>query len=42
METLERLPNIARLSDRVVRILGLNPGKFTLQGETLVLLAKEE
>ncbi|KAH9063731.1 Metallo-hydrolase/oxidoreductase [Lactarius deliciosus] len=32
MEKLEALKPITRISDKVVRILGQNPGKFTLQG----------
>ncbi|KAG9318235.1 beta-lactamase-like protein [Chiua virens] len=32
MEKLEALASVVRLSDRCVRILGQNPGKFTLQG----------
>ncbi|KII89321.1 hypothetical protein PLICRDRAFT_40979 [Plicaturopsis crispa FD-325 SS-3] len=32
MQNLEPLESITRLSDHVVRVLGQNPGKFTLQG----------
>jgi ribonuclease/clavin/mitogillin len=32
------LENVTRLSDRVIRILGQNPGKFTLQGSNTFLV----
>ncbi|PPQ67558.1 hypothetical protein CVT24_002838 [Panaeolus cyanescens] len=35
MATPEALPDVTKLSDHVVRILGQNPGKFTLQGKLL-------
>lgn len=41
-EKLEALENISRLSERVVRILGQNPGKFTLQGSTEFFFALVE
>ena len=32
MEGLAKLPAVAKLSPRVLRVMGLNPGRFTLQG----------
>jgi len=40
MEKLEALESVTRISDRVVRILGQNPGKFTLQGTNTYIVGR--
>ncbi|KAG5349457.1 hypothetical protein C0989_003840 [Termitomyces sp. Mn162] len=40
MDQLGVLPSVSRLSDQVVRILGQNPGKFTLQGTNTYIIGK--
>ncbi|KAJ7052204.1 beta-lactamase-like protein [Mycena amicta] len=41
MESLEALASVTRLSENTVRILGQNPGKFTLHGTNTYLVGKK-
>ncbi|KAJ6617408.1 lactamase [Mycena sp. CBHHK59/15] len=41
MEKLEVLASVSRLSENVVRVLGQNPGKFTLQGTNTYIIGRQ-
>ncbi|KAJ7871153.1 beta-lactamase-like protein [Mycena olivaceomarginata] len=40
MDKLEALASVSRLSENVVRVLGQNPGKFTLQGTNTYIIGQ--
>ncbi|KAJ7760097.1 beta-lactamase-like protein [Mycena maculata] len=41
MDKLEVLASVSRLSENVIRVLGQNPGKFTLQGTNTYIIGKQ-
>ncbi len=41
-EKLKALPDVARLSDRVFRLLGQNPSPMTLQGTNTYIISPSE